>query len=97
MAQKLTLLPALSLFLFLGCSREDIEEEIKGKKTEEFNPVANYIVCVATTQACIDANGEDCFIVKNDPQYFADGGGGVEALCLDRTAETILVTETGGM
>lgn len=96
MTPKLPFLPTLSLFLFFGCSGEDIDE-IRGKKKEEFNPVANYIVCVATTQACIDANGEDCFIVKNDPQYFADGGGGVEALCLDRTVETILVTETGGM
>ncbi|PJZ25460.1 hypothetical protein CH352_14550 [Leptospira hartskeerlii] len=96
MFSKLSLLPALSFFFFFGCSGEDIDE-IKGKKKEEFNPVANYIVCVASTQACIDAQGEDCFITKNDPQYFTAGGGGVEAFCFDRTAETYLVTETGSM
>ncbi|MEI1278687.1 hypothetical protein V6Z05_10200 [Leptospira venezuelensis] len=96
MLSKLPLLSALSLFLFFGCSKEDIDE-IKGKKKEEFNPVASYFFCVASTQACIDDQGEDCFIIENDPQYFANGGGGVEAFCLDRTAETMLVTKTGGM
>ncbi|WP_244243448.1 hypothetical protein [Leptospira andrefontaineae] len=72
-------------------------EEINGKKKEEFNPVANYIVCVAQTNACIESKGEDCFVVRDNSNYFEDGGGGVEAFCFDRTAETIFVTETGGM
>ncbi|PKA16505.1 hypothetical protein [Leptospira haakeii] len=97
MLQKLSLLPILTLFLFFGCSKEDIDEtKGKKKKEEEFNPAVNYVVCVAFLQACIDAEGNGCFIVKTDPQYFDNGGGGVEALCLDRTIETYLANETGG-
>ncbi|TGN04035.1 hypothetical protein EHR06_00980 [Leptospira dzoumogneensis] len=96
MLKKLPILPTLSLFLFFQCSGEDIDE-LKGKKKEEFNPVANYFVCLTTTQYCIDQSGEDCFIVRDNPRYFDPDGGGVEKLCFDRTAETYLVTETGGM
>ncbi|EIE00759.1 hypothetical protein [Leptospira licerasiae] len=95
MLKKLPI-PILSLFLFFQCSGEDIDE-LKGKKKEKSNPVVSYSFCVAQTQSCIDADGADCFIVRDNPRYFDAGGGGVEKFCFDNLVETYIVTETGGM
>lgn len=86
----------LCCFFFVLCSREDIDE-IKGKKQDKYDPVTNYFGCVAQAQSCIEAEGEDCFIVKDNSRYFIDGGGGVEAFCFDEIANTYFVISTGSM
>ncbi|WP_244283117.1 hypothetical protein [Leptospira neocaledonica] len=82
--------------VFSHCSKVVIEK-IQGEKKEKDNPVVSYFFCVAQTNACIESDGEDCFVVRDNPHYFDAGGGGVEKFCLDKIAEIILVTETGGM